>query len=163
MYLNPTFTVKDNLYIQLDHGAKISCFPDPDAFQILRRQSMQLKLALETEIDNYLQVEGVGHVGAIRRCLWTPAQRRAILSPTHYMQFYPQTAFIINEEKSYIVRVSTVANSSRQLLHRLGVEGQVIASFLNIGGNFVRHGYEFLSHKWTMWVTFKTQYRQYRW
>ena len=54
MYLNPTFTVKDNLYIRLDHGSKISCFPDPDAFQILRRQSMQLKLALETQTDNYL-------------------------------------------------------------------------------------------------------------
>ena len=69
MYLNPTFTVKNNLYIQLDHGSKISCFPDPDAFQILRRQSMQLTLALETQTDNYLQVEGVGHVGAIRICL----------------------------------------------------------------------------------------------
>ena len=105
---------------------------------------MQLKLALETQTDNYLQVEGVGHVGAIRRCLWTPAQRMAILSPTHYMQFYPRTAFIMHEEKSYIVQVSTVANSSRQLLQRLGVEGRVIASFHNIGGNFVRNGYEFL-------------------
>jgi hypothetical protein len=105
---------------------------------------MQLTLAFETQSDNYVQVEGVEHVGAIRRCLWTPQQRMAILSPTHYMQFYPRTAFIMHEEKSYIVRVSTVANSSRQLLHRLGVEGQVIASFLNIGGNFVRNGYEFL-------------------
>ena len=49
----------------------------------------------------------------------------------------------MHEEKYYIVQVSTVANSSRQLLQRLGVEGRVIASFLNIGGNFVRNGYEF--------------------
>jgi hypothetical protein len=61
-YLNPTFSVKDNLYIRLNHGSKISCFPDPDAFQILRRQIMQLKLALETQTDNYL-------LGAIQRCL----------------------------------------------------------------------------------------------
>ena len=67
MYLNPTFTVKNNLYIRLNHGSKISCFPDPDAFQILRKQSMQLKSALETQTDKYLQVEGVGHVGAIQR------------------------------------------------------------------------------------------------
>ena len=105
---------------------------------------MQLKLALETQTDNYLQVEGVGHVGSIRRCLWTPEQRMAILSPTHYMHFYSRTAFIMHEEKSYIVEVSTVANSSRQLLQRLGVEGRVIASFLKIGGNFVRNGYKFL-------------------
>ena len=50
----------------------------------------------------------------------------------------------MHEEKSYIVQVSTVANSSRQQLQRLGVEGRVIASFHNIGGNFVRNGYEFL-------------------
>ena len=50
----------------------------------------------------------------------------------------------MHEEKSYIVQVSTVANSSRQLLQRLGAEGRVIASFHNIGGNFVRNGYEFL-------------------
>jgi hypothetical protein len=31
-YLNPTFAVKDNLYIRLDHGSMISCFPHPDAF-----------------------------------------------------------------------------------------------------------------------------------
>ena len=68
-YLNPTFAVKDNLYIQLDHGSKISCFPDPDAFYILRRQTMQLRLAIETNTDNYLDAEGVGHVGAIRRIL----------------------------------------------------------------------------------------------
>jgi hypothetical protein len=80
---------------------------------------MQLRLALET-------------------------QTMATLSPTHYLQYFPQTAFIIHEEKSCIVQVSTVANSSRQLLQRLGVEGRVIASFHNIGGNFVRNGYEFL-------------------
>ena len=35
-HLNPTFAVKDHLYIKLDHGSRISCFPDPDAFYILR-------------------------------------------------------------------------------------------------------------------------------
>jgi hypothetical protein len=60
-YLNPTFAVKDNLFIQFDHGSKRSCFPDSDAFQILWKQSMQLKLALEIQTDNYLQVKGVGH------------------------------------------------------------------------------------------------------
>jgi hypothetical protein len=50
----------------------------------------------------------------------------------------------VHEENSYIVQVSKVANSSRQLLKRLGVEGRVIASFNNTGGNFIRFGYEFL-------------------
>jgi hypothetical protein len=36
------------------------------------------------------------------------------------------------------------SNRSRQLLQRLGSEGRVIALFHNIGGNFVRNGYEFL-------------------
>ena len=133
--------MKDNLYIQLDHGSRISCFPDPDAFYILRRQTMQLRLAIETNTDNYLHVEGVGHVGAVRRCLWTPTQRMAILSPTHYLQYYPKTAFVLHENKSCIVQLSDVANSSRGLLRRLGNEGNVIAAFTNIGGNFVvSHG-----------------------
>jgi hypothetical protein len=50
----------------------------------------------------------------------------------------------MHEKKSYIVQVSTVVNSSRQLLQRLGAEGRVIASFNNIRGNFIRFGYEFL-------------------
>jgi hypothetical protein len=105
---------------------------------------MQLKLAQEPQTDNYLQVEGVEHVGAIARCLWTPTQTMAFLSPTHYLQYYPRTEFITHEEKSYIMKVSTVANSSRQLLQRLGVEERVIASFHNIGGNLVRNEYKFL-------------------
>ena len=136
-HLNPTFAVKDNLYTQLNHGSRISCFPDPNAFYILRRQTIHLWLTIETNTDNYLNVEGVGHVGAIRRSLWTPTQRMAILSPTHYLQYYPKTAFVLHEDMSYIVQLSEVAHSSRGLLRRLGNEGTVIASFTYIGGNFV--------------------------
>ena len=89
MHLKPSFAVKDNLYLWLDHGAKICVFLDPDAFYILLRQSMQLRLVLEIQTENYLRVEGVEHVGPIRRCLWTPAQTMAILSPTHYLQYFP--------------------------------------------------------------------------
>ena len=42
------------------------------------------------------------------------------------------------------MQISAVANSLRQLLRRLGVEGDVIAAFHNIGGNFVKMGYEFI-------------------
>ena len=105
---------------------------------------MHLRLAIETNTDNYLDVEGVGHVGAIRRSLWTPTQRMAILSPTHYLQYYPKTAFVLHENKSYIVKLSEEAHSSKGLLRRLGNEGTVIAAFTNIGGNFVRMDYEFL-------------------
>ena len=105
---------------------------------------MQLRLAIETITDNYLHVEGVGHVGAVRRCLWTPTQRMSILSPTHYLQYDPKTAFVLHEDKSYIVQLSAVANSLRGLLRRLGNEGNVIAEFQNIGGHFVKMGYEFL-------------------
>ena len=68
----------------------------------------------------------------------------AILSPTHYLQYYPKTAFVLHEDKSCIVQLSEVAHSSKGLLRRLGNEGNVIAAFTNIGGNFVRMGYEFL-------------------
>ena len=68
----------------------------------------------------------------------------AILSPTHYLHYYPKTAFVLHEDKSYIVQLSAVANSSRGLLRRLGNKGNVIAAFTNIGGNFVRMGYKFL-------------------
>jgi hypothetical protein len=79
MHLNPLFAVKDHLYTRLHHGAKISVFPDPDAsYYILWRQSMQLRLALETQTENFLQVEGVGHMGPIRRFLCTPTQSMAI-------------------------------------------------------------------------------------
>jgi hypothetical protein len=47
----------------------------------------------------------------------------------------------MHEEKAYIFKVGTMANSSRQLLHMIGIEGRVVASF---GGNFIRFGYEFL-------------------
>ena len=77
---------------------------------------MHLRLAIETNTDNYLDVEGVGHVGAIRRSPWTPTQRMAILSPTHYLQYYPKTAFVLHEDKSYIVQLSDVAHSSKDLL-----------------------------------------------
>ena len=89
---------------------------------------MHLRLAIETNTDNYLDVEGVGDVGAIRRCLWTPTQHMAILSPTHYLHYYPKTAFVLHGDKSYIVKLSEVAHSSRSLLRRLGNEGTVIAA-----------------------------------
>ena len=69
-----------------------------------------------------IHVEGVGHVGAVRRCLWTPTQHMAILSPTHYLQYYPKTAFVLHEDKSYIVQLNAVANSSRGLLRLLTLE-----------------------------------------
>ena len=105
---------------------------------------MHLRLAIETNTDNFLDAEGVGHVGAIRRSLWTPTLHMAILSPTHYLQYYPKTAFVLHGDKSYIVKLSEVAHSSRSLLRRLGNEGTIVASFTNIGGNFVKLGYEFL-------------------
>ena len=144
MYLSPTFDIVDTLYIRLNHGSKICVFPDPNAFYILRRQSMRLRLALETETENYLQVEGVRHVGPIRKFLWTPEQSMAILSPTHYLEYFPRTVFIMHEEKAYSVPIGTKANNSKHLLRLIGIEGRKLASFNNIGGNFIRQGYEFL-------------------
>jgi hypothetical protein len=105
---------------------------------------MRLRLSLKTETDNYLQVEGVGHVGPIRRCLWTPGQTMTVLSPSHYQEYFPRTVVVMHEEKAYFVQIGTKAHNSKHLLDLLGIEGRKVASFTNVGGKFMRQGYEFI-------------------
>ena len=62
---NPAFVITNTYWIKLDQGATISTFPDPNAFQILKCDNMDLDLALEVETPNSLRVEGVGHVGLL--------------------------------------------------------------------------------------------------
>ena len=63
---SPAFVITNTYWIKLDQGATISTFPDPNAFQVLKSEHMQLDLALKVGTPNPLRVEGVGHVGPLQ-------------------------------------------------------------------------------------------------
>ena len=68
----------------------------------------------------------------------------AILSQSHYQQYFPNTSIVYHYEKAYVMQLKRKATNSKQLLHCLGTEARKVASFRNVNNSYVREGYEFI-------------------
>ena len=65
--------------IALDTGTNRSCFKLIEAFTVLRHVTFVINIHTNDENPNTLRVSGIGHVGGLYRCLWTPGIRLSII------------------------------------------------------------------------------------